>query len=95
MRSFILVISLILTGEAGAQQCSQCTAADACIRDYTRAVSKLKVDYRKGVAEQRKGREQSLREHFAPPVTLANEGSIGPAVQLEVDRLKDCLAKIQ
>ena len=95
MRIFIALIGIVFATAAQAQQCPQCTAADSCIRDYTRAVAKVKIDYRKGMAEQRKGRERSLRDHFSSRVTLADEGNISAAVQLEVDKLKDCLARIR
>lgn len=91
MRIIIILVGIVFATAAQAQQCPQCAAAETCIRDYSRAVAKLKIDYRKGIAEQRKGRERSLREHFSPRVTLANEGNISAAVQLEVDRLRDCL----
>lgn len=95
MRIVVVLIGLMISGPAVAQQCPQCTAADICIRDYARAVAKIKADYRKGMKEQRKGREQSLREHFSARAMLAEEGGVGGAVQLEIDKLRDCLGRIR
>jgi len=86
---------LLFASAAGAQQCPQCTSADACIREYKRATTKLQADYTKGLAEQRKGREQTLRDNFSPRTALANEGNLGGVIQTEIDKLKDCLGKIK
>jgi hypothetical protein len=95
MRALFFLIILLFGGAANAQQCAQCSLADACIRDYTRAIAKIKAEYKKGVADQRKGREQTLRDRFSPPTVLANPESFERAIRAEIDSLKDCLGKIK
>lgn len=94
MRVLILLVIILFGSAANAQQCAECSSADACIKDYTRATTKIKAEYKKGIADQRKGREQTLREHFSPRVTLAQE-SLGQAIGSQIDKLKDCLGKIR
>lgn len=95
MRTPLVLILFLFASAAQAQQCPQCTSADACIKDYARATAKLKADYKKGVAELRKGREQTLGQQFTPRMALADQGSLGAAIQLEIDKLQDCLGKIR
>lgn len=95
MRVLFFLIILLFGAGANAQHCTQCSSADACIRDYTRAIAKLKAEYKKGVADQRKGREQTLRDRYSPRAAVADQESFGAAVQLEIGRLKNCLGKIK
>ena len=92
----ILFILIVLFGSAAnAQECPHCSAADTCIKDYTRAVAKIKADYKKGVANQRKGREQSLGDRFSPRSAVTDRNSLEQAVQSEIDKLKECLGKVR
>jgi hypothetical protein len=91
---FVLIISVLLGSAADAQQCPQCAAADTCIKDYTRAVTKIKTDYKKGVADQRKGREQSLRDRFSPRSAVTDRDGLEQAIRSEIEKLKDCLGKV-
>ena len=59
-------------------------SADACIREYLRDVSKLKVDHIKAIAAQRKDGQQT---------TPADQGTL--SVQPDIDKLKDCLGKFR
>lgn len=94
MKAFAALTLFLCANAAQAQQCPECLSADSCIKDYARATAQIKSDYKKGVAEQRKGREQTLRQQFAPRATLASEGDLGAVIRVEIDKLKDCLAKI-
>ena len=89
------MIMLFFGGAAYAQECKECVLADACIKEYTRATAQIKKDYKKGVAELRKGREQTLRDQFSPRMTLANQGDLGAFIASEVGKLRDCLGKIR
>ncbi len=93
MRVLFVLTIVLFAKAASAQQCPQCTAADACIKDYTRAITKIKSDYKKGVAEERKGREQSLRDRFSPRSAVTDQESFEQAIRLEIEKLKDCLGK--
>ena len=94
MRAFAVLTLLFFASATQAQQCPECVSADTCIKDFARATAQIKSDFKKGVAEQRKGREQTLRQQFAPRATLASEGDLGAVIRVEIDKLKDCLAKI-
>ena len=95
MRVLFVVIIILFGNAALAQQCPQCSAADACIKDYTRAVTAIKSDYKKGVAAQRKGREQSLGDRFSPRSAVTDRDSLEQAIQSEIGKLKDCLGKVR
>jgi len=84
MRALFLLTALLISSAANAQQCSQCSAADACIREYTRGTIKLKADRVRAIAAQRKDGQQTMP---------ADQGNL--SVQPEIDKLKDCLGKIR
>lgn len=86
---------LFFGATAYAQECRECVLADACIKEYTRTTTQLKRDYKKGTAELRKGREQTLREQFSPRMALADQGDLGTVIASEIDKLRDCLGKIR
>jgi hypothetical protein len=94
MRVVFLLITLLFAGPAQAQQCAKCSSADTCIKEYTRATNKIKADYKKDLAVQRKGREQTLSEHFSTRAALAQE-SLGQAIGPQIDKLNDCLSKVR
>ena len=87
MRGLVSLTVFLISTVASAQQCPQCSAADACMREYTHSTIKLKADYVMNIAAQRKGAEQTL-----PPATRADQGNL--SVQQEIDKLRDCLGKI-
>jgi hypothetical protein len=93
MRILLFVLVFLLGSAANAQQCTQCLSADACIRDYTRSTTKIKADYRKGAADQRKEREQTLRDRFSPRAAVTSPEEFEQAIRVEIDKLKDCLSK--
>jgi hypothetical protein len=78
---------------ANAQQCPKCVSADACIKQYSQATARIKKNYKKAVAEQRRGREQPLRQRFSEPEVVA--GNFDALISSEIDTLKDCLAKVR
>jgi len=80
---FYLTAFLLGSSVASADQCPQCSAADLCIREYTRDTTKLKADHIRAIAAQRKGAGQ---------ITPADQGNL--SIQKEIDKLKDCLSKI-
>jgi hypothetical protein len=85
MGSVLFFLGALLIGSpANAQQCPQCSAAGACVREYTRGATKLKADHVKAIAAQRKDRGQTAQ---APQDNFS--------IQPEIDKLKDCLGKIR
>jgi len=95
MRALFVLITFLFGSIANAQQCPQCAAADACIKDYTRAVSKIRSDYRKGITDLRKGREESLQDRFSARSAVTDRASLDQAMRSEIERLRDCLGKVR
>jgi hypothetical protein len=83
--SLVIAMAFAAVGSpANAQQCPQCSAADMCIREYTRGATKLKADHIRAIAAQRKDVGQT-----------AQADQTNFSVQPEIDKLKDCLGKIR
>jgi hypothetical protein len=89
---FIILAMSLSANAVNAQQCSKCLLADACIKQYSQVTTKIQKDYRKAAAEQRKGREQTLRQRFSEPAVVV--GNLDALIHSEVEKLKDCLSKI-
>lgn len=83
MRALLFLAALLISSSANAQQCPQCSAADACIREYTRSATKIKADHVRAIAAQRKAGDQT------------GPTDQSPSVQPDIDKLKDCLGKIR
>ena len=83
MRALFFLAALLISSSANAQQCPQCSAADACIREYIRSATKIKADHLKAIEAQRKAGDQT--------------GSIdqGPSVEPDINKLIICLDKIR
>jgi hypothetical protein len=90
--SLVLAMSLSASA-ANAQQCSRCLLADACIKQYSQVTAKIQKDYKKAVAEQRRGREQQLGQRFSERAVVA--GNFDALIDSEIEKLKDCLTKIR
>jgi hypothetical protein len=84
MRALFFLTTLLIGSSANAQQCPLCSAADACIREYTHSIVKQRADHIRAVAAQRKGDQQTAS---------ADLGALN--VQPDIDKLKECLGKIQ
>jgi hypothetical protein len=90
---FFVLAMLLSVKAANAQQCSKCLLADACIKQYSQATAKIQKDYKKAVAEQRRGREQPLGQRFSEPAVVV--GNFDALIHSEIDKLKDCLTRIR
>jgi len=90
---FLVLAMSLSAGAANAQQCSKCLLADACIKQYSQVTAKIQKDYKKAVAEQRKGREQPLAQRFSERAVVA--GNLDAMIYSEIEKLKDCLSKIR
>jgi len=84
MRALFFLAALLISGSANAQQCPQCSAADACIREYVRNVTKIKADH---------VRETATRRQAGDDRTYSIDQ--GPPVQPDIDKLIDCLGTIR
>ena len=89
---FLILAMSPSASAANGQQCSKCLLADACIKQYNQVTNKIQKDYRKAVAEERKGREQPLGQRFSERAVVA--GNLDALIYSEIEKLKDCLSKI-
>ena len=90
---FLILATCLSASSVNAQQCSKCLLADACIKQYSQVTAKIQKDYKKAVAEQRKGREQPLAQRFSERAVVA--GNLDAMIYSEIEKLKDCLSKIR
>jgi len=90
----LLVLAASLSANAAnAQQCPKCLLVDACVKQYSQVSAKIQKDYKKAAAEQRRGKEQPLGQRFSEPAVVA--GNFDALIYSEIEKLKDCLAKIR
>ncbi len=99
MGRFLALIAVLLASGASAQQCPECTLADACIREYSAAVAKIRseastaeADLQKSMREMKLGETgDSLSQRGA--FVLRENAKV--LVRFEIDALKECLGKIR
>ena len=99
MRMGLTLNFLLAMSGAYAQQCGECTLADACIREYSRAVAKTKAEAKKGIHEfQSRIGETNLSESDSINLSRRGTGLIqknsNMVVRLQIETLKECLGKI-
>jgi len=99
MRVILALIVASLASSAYAQQCPECTLADACLREYSAAVTKIRADAQKREADHQKAmRDLNLGkkgDDLAQRGTLQMRENMKFLVRLEIDALKECLGKIR
>lgn len=99
MRTILAFVVALAANSAYAQQCPECTLAEACIGAYSAAVAKIKSQTSKGVTDFQKGmREMNLGQKGD---NLSQRGAIQMLenmkleVRFEIEGLKECLGKIR
>lgn len=96
MRIGLTLIFLFMVSGAYAQQCGECTLADACIKEYLQKIAKIKAENKHSIEDWQKGaRENKLSADLSRRGTLQLQESLGTIVRFEIEKLKDCLGKIK
>jgi len=95
MKALAATIALLASSAAAAQECQTCSSADACIKTYLKATSDAQKATKQGIRDWKQNLDKKASAEFSSKGTLALQDAMESQIRLELDRLKDCLAKIR
>jgi hypothetical protein len=95
MKVFAAILALLLSGPAAAQECKSCSEADACIQTYLKAVSEAQRATKVAVRDWQQNLDKKTSAEFSSRGLAALQSVMISQVRSELDRLRDCLAKIK
>jgi hypothetical protein len=87
--------ALLLADQAAAQECQTCSSADACIQTYAKAVAQAQRDTKQAIRDWRENLDKKASGELFSKGTVALQGAMESQVRSELDRLKECLAKVK
>ncbi len=95
MKVHAAMLALLLSSPAAAQECKSCSEADACIQTYLKAASVAQRATKVAIRDWQKNLDKKASAEFSSRGMVALESALASQVRSELDRLKDCLAKIK
>ena len=95
MRLLTAILALLLSSPAAAQECQTCSSADACIQTYVKATSQAQREIKQALREWRENLDKKASGELFSKGSVALQGAMESQVRAELERLKECLAKIK
>ena len=95
MKVLTATLALLLSGPAAAQECQTCSSADACIQTYLKAVSQAQRETKQAIRDWKENLDKKASWELFNKGSVALEGAMESQVRVELERLKECLAKIK
>ena len=88
-------LALLVSSAAAAQECQTCSTADACVATYVKATSEAQKATKQAIRDWKQNLDRKASAEFSSRGTAALQAAMESQVRLELDRLKECLAKIK
>ena len=95
MKVLTATLALFISSTAAAQECQTCSSADACIQTYLKATSQAQREVKQAIRDWRQNLDRKASGELFSKGTVALQGAMESQVRLELERLKECLAKIK
>jgi hypothetical protein len=95
MKVLSATLTLLVSSAAAAQECQTCSMADACIKTYLKAASEAQTATKQAIRDWRQNLDRKASAEFSSRGTAALQSAMESQVRSELERLKDCLAKIK
>jgi hypothetical protein len=95
MKVLAATLTLLVSSAAAAQECQTCSMADACIKTYLKAASEAQTATKQAIRDWRQNLDRKASAEFSSRGTAALQSAMESQVRSELERLKDCLAKIK
>ena len=95
MRFLAATLTLLVSSAAAAQECQTCSMADACTKTYLKATSEAQKATKQGIRDWKQNLDRKASRELFSKGTLALQDAMETQVRLELERLKECLAKIR
>ena len=95
MKVLAATLALLLSSPAAAQQCQTCLDADACIATYNKTASQAQKETKQAIRDWRENLDKKASGELFNKGTAALQGAMESQLHLELERLRECLAKIK
>ena len=95
MKVFAATLALLMPSPATAQECKSCSDADACIQTYLKAATKAQRATKVAIRDWQQNLDKKTSAEFSSRGVAALQSTMVSQVRSELDRLKECLAKIK
>lgn len=95
MKVIIVTLALLVSSPAAAQDCQTCSSADACIQTYLKAMSEAQREVKQAIREWKQNLDRKASGELLSKGTVALQGAMESQIRSELERLKECLAKIK
>ena len=95
MKIFIAILVVLISGPLAAQECKSCSEADACIQTYVKAASTAQRATKEAIRDWQQNLDRKASPEFSSRGKAALQGAMDSEIRSELERLKECLAKIK
>jgi hypothetical protein len=95
MRVLAATLVLLVSSAAAAQECQTCSMTDACIQTYLKAASEAQRATKVAIRDWQQNLDKKTSAEFSSRGMAALQNVMVLQVRAELDRLKECLAKIK
>jgi hypothetical protein len=95
MKVLAATLALLLSSPVAAQECKSCLEADACIQTYLKAESEAQRATKVAIRDWQQNLDKKTSAEFSSRGMTALQNVMVSQVRSELDRLKECLAKIK
>ena len=95
MKVHAAMLALLVSTVATAQECKTCAMADACVKAYAQTAAEAQRTTKQAVRDWKQNLDKKASSEFASRGTVALQDAMETQIRSELDRLKECLAKIR
>lgn len=95
MKVLAATLALLVSTAAAAQECPTCSMANTCIAAYVKAATEAQKATKVAIRDWQQNLDRKASAEFFSRGTAALENTLVLQIRSELDRLKECLAKIK
>ena len=95
MKVLFATLALLVSSAAAAQECQTCSMGDACIKAYLKATSEAQSATKQAIRDWKQNLDRKASAELSSRGILALQNTMETQVRSELERLKECLAKIK
>jgi 3-oxoacyl-ACP reductase-like protein len=95
MKVLAATLALLVTSPAAAQECQTCSSADTCIQTYIKATSQAQREVKQAIRDWKENLDRKSSGELLSKGTVALQSAMESQVRTELERLKECLARIK
>jgi hypothetical protein len=95
MKVLTATLALAISSPAAAQECQTCLATDSCVKEYSKAASEAQRATKQAIRDWKQNLDRKASAELSSRGTVALQDAMETQVRSELERLKECLAKIR